>query len=771
MRKLWTDPDFLARIEKMQASSNGSAPVNGAPVEFAGESSASSPRELNRAEALTEAGSAGAPFASSSPSGNGAGGKGESGKGGTGEPAKPGAPQIEEAQIYFDTPAPQGDVEQVFADRKKALAGGVSKPRDQLLAEQRALQKKLDKPQDYPGRDKDEGRMQEINQELEAYGDTVPVAAGGAGGSPPQDPPPPGGKGGAAGGGAGGAGAGGDNQRGKPTGPGKDAPPQGGGRGGDTVATSNPGSVAPRNPNERVPGDTRKVVFQPRPPDNGEVTIRTAKGPEKMTAQEYRARVSKAEAWVLKQQMAYQGQPGAVKGRSPPGLSYDQAADQFGLDRGWQNPLNPIRYGRDVIVDGPKSPGSPSQDPSKGGGSGGESGPGQGGKGPGEKPAEAAAGVSEAAKQAAQKVDDYIAHAQTLQQNRDNTKKLQSDLEAMKKQGKASPADVAKAEKTLADEKAAVANEAQRLESEGVELSREVRSLPPERLPATSEYMKRMTSKLGTALTLVQSTLYIFSATSPADAMKRTAEVEGGLVVAAVAEALVGSAAAATGAMFVLDMASDQGTRYPTPEERNQAYVKAMEDEDNRMINRATAKYIEKVKPGSVQWEGDDPVQFTDKELYNSTVGMIKDAWEQKKQQEDFPVWLNSKKIHAQVLGARDGMAGEREHKFAGHDVESDHALPAGWESYAGMPLVKDMDATFASAKKEIEAAYESAYESAFKAGEAAAGPALQRARALGAADAKARIPMRQEQVQQWPEYRHVGRKLELAYQAGYAAD
>ncbi len=131
-------------------------------------------------------------------------------------------------------PAAAGPVGSISGG-EKVSAGAVSKPRSQLLAEAKAIKMKVDKPQDYPGREADQARLKEISEELGMD----------------------------LGGGTPGSGAG-----------------------------SSPASGEPTHP----PGGTGTVP--PTPPAENTITVQTPSGPQQMTEAEYRRRIEQAKDYV-----------------------------------------------------------------------------------------------------------------------------------------------------------------------------------------------------------------------------------------------------------------------------------------------------------------------------------------------------------------------------------------------------------------------------------------------------------------------------------------
>jgi hypothetical protein len=81
-----------------------------------------------------------------------------------------------------------------------------------------------------------------------------------------------------------------------------------------------------------------KGYVDKRPPDNAEVTIKTADGPRKMTAGEYRRKVRSATQWKADQVV--------LNKRKNDESLIDEAAKLFGLDKNWYSAGNRIVYGR-----------------------------------------------------------------------------------------------------------------------------------------------------------------------------------------------------------------------------------------------------------------------------------------------------------------------------------------------------------------------------------------------------------------------------------------
>jgi hypothetical protein len=94
-----------------------------------------------------------------------------------------------------------------------------------------------------------------------------------------------------------------------------------------------------QNPKPVQKGYGPKGYKDTRPPDNAEVTIKTADGQSrKMTAGEYRRKVRAAEQWKADQVV--------LKNRKNDEQLIDEAAKLFGLDKNWYSAGNRIVYGR-----------------------------------------------------------------------------------------------------------------------------------------------------------------------------------------------------------------------------------------------------------------------------------------------------------------------------------------------------------------------------------------------------------------------------------------
>lgn len=96
-------------------------------------------------------------------------------------------------------------------------------------------------------------------------------------------------------------------------------------------APSSKGTPAPK-------GYGPKGYTDKRLPDSAEVTIKTADGPRKMTAGEYRRKVRAAEQWKADQVV--------LNKRKNDESLIDEAAKLFGLDKNWYSAGNRIVYGR-----------------------------------------------------------------------------------------------------------------------------------------------------------------------------------------------------------------------------------------------------------------------------------------------------------------------------------------------------------------------------------------------------------------------------------------
>ena len=93
---------------------------------------------------------------------------------------------------------------------------------------------------------------------------------------------------------------------------------------------------APKTPEKKGVGP--KVVNDRYLPDSAEVTIKTADGPRKMTAGEYRRKWMAAEKWKSDQVV--------LKKRPNDEALIDEAARKFGLDKNWYSAGNKIMYPR-----------------------------------------------------------------------------------------------------------------------------------------------------------------------------------------------------------------------------------------------------------------------------------------------------------------------------------------------------------------------------------------------------------------------------------------
>lgn len=113
--------------------------------------------------------------------------------------------------------------------------------------------------------------------------------------------------------------------------------------GGDTVDTSSPKGGAPRN--GPVAGEVltpRPIEPTPRIPDAQQISIRTAKGPAKMTVGEYRRRWQAARQWLSQEHV----KTNARKNVPESAELIKQAQQKFGLDDGWLHVGNPYIYGK-----------------------------------------------------------------------------------------------------------------------------------------------------------------------------------------------------------------------------------------------------------------------------------------------------------------------------------------------------------------------------------------------------------------------------------------
>jgi hypothetical protein len=113
--------------------------------------------------------------------------------------------------------------------------------------------------------------------------------------------------------------------------------------GGDTVDSSSPKGNA--SAGRSVPGEVitpRPIEPVPRIPDEQQVSIRTPKGPAKMTAGEYRKRWQAARQWLSQEHGKTNAQKNAPESRA----LIKQAQEKFGLDDGWLSVGNPYIYGK-----------------------------------------------------------------------------------------------------------------------------------------------------------------------------------------------------------------------------------------------------------------------------------------------------------------------------------------------------------------------------------------------------------------------------------------